>query len=228
MSVSVVMIVRNGSRFLDGAIDSVVAQTRAADEILVVDGGSTDATTDIAARRGVQVVQQPRSGIADARNHGIAHTGGTYIAFLDHDDRWMPQKLQRQLAVMERTGVDYCVTNLRRIPAGGGVDVHAVFERFAHGTPTLGLTPSTVVVRRSAFAKIGLFDGAQGHGCDAAWFARAIDTGARRHDLDEVLVEKLLHDRNTSIDTAGTRRALLRIARESVRSKRAERAGRSD
>ena len=220
MTVSIVMIVRDGERFLGEAIDSALGQTRPADEILVVDGASSDATVEIAERRGLTVVQQPGTGIADARNHGIASTTGEFVAFLDHDDRWMPPKLARQLTALETSGADYCITTLQRVAARCGVAVHPVFAEFADRGPALGLTPSTLLVRRTALATIGPFDAGHGHGCDAAWFAQAQDLGVRRHDLDEVLVEKRLHDRNTSIDAAATRRALLQIARASVERKR--------
>lgn len=219
MTVSVVMIVRNGARFLAGAIESVFDQTHPPDEILVVDGRSTDETVAIAARCGALVTQQPRTGIADARNHGIAGTHGQFVAFLDHDDRWLPTKLERQLeAFADEHAAGYCVTLLREV-AVDGMAVHPVLAPQLARGPVRGLTPSTLMVRRSALETIGLFDPGYGVGCDSEWFARAAGLGLPQALVDEVLVEKVLHDRNASIDTAGTRRALLRVLRVSVRRK---------
>ncbi len=221
MTVSVVTIVRDGARFLARAIESALDQTRPPDEILVVDGRSIDDTAAIAARYGIAMTQQPATGIADARNHGIASTEGQLIAFLDHDDRWLPTKLERQIDAFESNrAAGYCITMLRPIQAGDGIASHPVFAPQLARGPIRGLTPSTLVVRRSALATIGLFDPAFGIACDMEWFARAADLGVALAVVNEVLVEKLLHDRNASIDTAANRRGLLHIARASVWRKR--------
>jgi glycosyltransferase involved in cell wall biosynthesis len=218
VTVSIVMIVRNGARLLAGAIESVLDQTLQPDEILVVDGRSTDETVAIATGYGASVTQQPRTGIADARNHGIASTQGQLVAFLDHDDRWLPTKLERQLEAFADHTAGYCVTLLREV-AVDGMAVHPVLAPQLARGPVRGLTPSTLMVRRNALETIGLFDPGYGVGCDSEWFARAAGLGIPQVLVDEVLVEKVLHDRNASIDTAGTRRALLRVLRVSVRHK---------
>jgi glycosyltransferase involved in cell wall biosynthesis len=214
------MIVRNGARFLAGAIESVLDQTRPPSEILVVDGRSTDETVAIAARYDVEVTQQPHTGIADARNFGITSTSGQLIAFLDNDDRWLPTKLERQLDALEHDPTaGMCVTMLNRLAAERGTAVHPTLAPQLVTGPVCGLTPSTLVVRRSVLETIGLFDPAFGLGSDTEWFARAADLGVPRIAIEEVLVEKLLHDRNASIDAGANRRALLRILRVSVRRK---------
>ncbi|MBS0205669.1 MAG: glycosyltransferase family 2 protein [Planctomycetes bacterium] len=104
--VSVVIPAFNSARTLDQTIESVVTQTFRDLELLVVDDGSSDATLEIA--RGwqarddrVQVLQHPggqNRGVAESRNLALDHAVGDYIAFLDSDDIWLPQKLERQLA----------------------------------------------------------------------------------------------------------------------------------
>lgn len=215
------MIVHNGARFLAGAIESVLDQTQPPSEILIVDGQSIDETVEIATSYKVAVTQQPATGIADARNHGIANTQGRLVAFLDHDDRWMSTKLERQQDALERNpAAGYCVTMLSRAAADDGTAVHPVLSPQLAERPVRGLTPSTLVIRRSALATIGLFDPAFGIGCDTDWFVRASDLGVAREVVDEVLVEKLLHDRNASIDVDASRRELLNIVRLSVQRKR--------
>jgi glycosyltransferase involved in cell wall biosynthesis len=109
-TVSVVIIFLNAERFLAEAIDSVLAQTYPSFEILVVDDGSTDSGTEIAHRYterfGGKVSYlahegHENRGMSASRNLGICHTRGKYVAFLDADDVWMPEKLSRQVAALE-------------------------------------------------------------------------------------------------------------------------------
>jgi glycosyltransferase involved in cell wall biosynthesis len=94
----------NRARFLPEALESVFAQTRPPEEVLVVDDGSTDDTQEVLARYGdrIRVVRQPNAGRSAARNRAITEAGGELLSFLDSDDRWLPDKLERQVPVLER------------------------------------------------------------------------------------------------------------------------------
>lgn len=103
-SISVVIPAYNSAASIGRAIDSVLAQTLLADEILVVDDGSTDATAEIVRTYGhkVRLLVQPNAGAAAARNTGIAAAAGDWIAFLDADDEWLPQRLAVQTDILKR------------------------------------------------------------------------------------------------------------------------------
>lgn len=98
MKISVVIPAYNNERRLSRAIDSVLAQSRPAKEIIVVDDGSTDGTSQAAAAYGSQIryIRQNNAGPSAARNTGIRAAGGDWIAFLDADDEWLPEKLALQ------------------------------------------------------------------------------------------------------------------------------------
>ena len=98
--VSVVIPVHNGERYLAEAIQSVLDQTHAPLECLVIDDGSTDATQAVVAGFGdcVSYVRRARGGVSAARNHGLRLARGELIAFLDHDDVWLADRLARQLS----------------------------------------------------------------------------------------------------------------------------------
>src|SRR5512142_508707 len=98
--VSVVITAYNSEAFIADAIQSVLAQSRAVDEIVVIDDGSIDATRRVVADfadQGIKFIQQPNVGASAARNKGIRETSGEYIAFLDADDIWLENKTRLQV-----------------------------------------------------------------------------------------------------------------------------------
>lgn len=100
--VSVVIATYNGERFVAETLDSVLAQTWEHLEVIVCDDGSTDGTLDILAgyRDRVLVHRQKNRGVSAARNRGASFARGEYIAFLDHDDLWEPDMLERQVGLL--------------------------------------------------------------------------------------------------------------------------------
>ncbi len=104
ITVSVVIPAYNAAKYIGRAIDSVLAQTRPADEIIVVDDGSTDNTADVAHGYGdkIRFIRQENAGASVARNTGIEAATSEWIAFLDADDEWLPQKLQLQTEHLRR------------------------------------------------------------------------------------------------------------------------------
>jgi glycosyltransferase involved in cell wall biosynthesis len=110
--VTVVIPVFNGEAFVAAAIESALAQTVRDIEVVVVDDGSVDRTAEIVAAQAeadarVVVVQQPNRGLSAARNAGIRRASAPSIAFLDADDRWLPEKLERQLPLLGPRTVVY-------------------------------------------------------------------------------------------------------------------------
>jgi glycosyltransferase involved in cell wall biosynthesis len=105
MRVTAAIVTYNRAAFLPGAIESVLAQTLPPDEILVVDDGSTDETPSVLAGYGdrLRVVRQENAGRSAARNRAVAEARAPLLSFLDSDDRWAPDKLTRQVPVLEAT-----------------------------------------------------------------------------------------------------------------------------
>src|SRR4051794_17773364 len=101
--VSVIIPTYNGSAFLGETIDSVLAQTYSKVEVIVVNDGSTDGTASLLAAYGdrIRTSVTANLGTAAARNEGIRLSSGSLIAFLDHDDLWTPDKLEKQVQVMQ-------------------------------------------------------------------------------------------------------------------------------
>lgn len=165
--VSVVIPTRNRAALLKDAIESVLAVHRRDFElqIIVVDDGSTDDTTAIAARYPVTYVRTEGLGASGARNTGIAHARGDYVAFLDDDDVWLPTNLTPQLkAFAANPGYgavhgQVILTGPNRDPWGapipaGPLSSGWIFDDLLDYWPQLG----SVLIRRSVFGDVGLFD----------------------------------------------------------------------
>ena len=105
MKVSAILAVYNAAWCVERALDSLLAQTRRPDEIIVCDDGSTDGTPDLiesVCGNAVSVLRLPHRNAAAARAVGLARAGGDWLAFMDADDSWLPHKLETQLAYLER------------------------------------------------------------------------------------------------------------------------------
>ena len=172
--VSVIIPAFNRAHSIRISIDSVLQQTYQPLEVVVVDDGSTDETADVLAEYGNQIIsiRQENSGPSSARNKGVAHAKGDIIAFLDSDDTWEPQKLERQIRLMVQGGskVPCCVCNARNmidgIPAStsfeiAGVDCNLEEGYWLNPTDLIAtrfiLFNQVVAIRRSTFEQIGGF-----------------------------------------------------------------------
>ena len=219
-SVSAVIPVYNGERFLGEAIESVLAQSAPPAELIVVDDGSTDGSADLAGMYpGVRVHRLAHAGVSAARNAGGALSKGNCIAFLDADDFWHPRKLELQSSALERSpdaGIAWCRHTYRfegPIPEW--------FRGPRDGGPAEGHLLTASLIRRSTWDLVGEFDTGLTHGEDGDWRARAIHLGVKMTYMDEPLMTYRIHDRNASGDAAGVREGILRAMRSSLRRNQA-------
>jgi glycosyltransferase involved in cell wall biosynthesis len=149
------------------AIDSVLTQDFEDFELIVVDDGSTDGTADEIRKMGgrVRLIQHPENrGVSAARNKGILHAKGKYIAFLDSDDLWVKGKLKIQAAFLdENPHYPLCYTDEIWIRKGKRVNPmlkHAKYSGwiFEKCLPLCIISPSSAMMRKTLFKKVGLFD----------------------------------------------------------------------
>jgi glycosyltransferase involved in cell wall biosynthesis len=163
-SISVVIPAYNSARWIDEAIQSVLAQSLPPREIVVVDDGSTDDTARrLEKYRGrVVYIHQDNQGVAAARNRGIAGTTGEWVAFLDADDVWHPRKLECQVrAIADRPELAMLGTGVRDWPGEFGdvpTNVDMTTRTWAQLAVRNQFTTSSVIVRRAALEHIGGFD----------------------------------------------------------------------
>lgn len=200
--VSVVIPNYNYARYLRQAIDSVLAQTYPAVEIIVVDDGSKDdsqAVLDEYDGR-IRAIRQPNKGVSAARNNGIRASTGEAIAFLDSDDVWDARKLELQMGRFERAevglvhcGLEYVDSQGRTLSIDMGGAEGDILERHAlFRTPTVR-SGSTALVRRSCFDRVGLFDEALSTSADWDMWRR-VGGVCKVAMVQEALVKYRLHD----------------------------------
>lgn len=168
--VSVVIPAYNAEAHIGEALQSLRSQTCQDMEVIVVDDGSSDRTPELVPSRfpEVRFIRQANAGASSARNRGVREARGEWVAFLDADDAWHPDKLRAQLALMQRhpdvrlcrtLGAESPLTDLGPIPNGpDGLPMHELFTSLAPTLMNPYFTTSTVMVRRDAFLAVGGFD----------------------------------------------------------------------
>lgn len=211
-TVSVVIPTYNRACFLPAAVASIRAQTHPCADVVIVDDGSTDDTAQVVARLGdgIRYIRQHNAGPGAARNRGIREARGDLVAFLDTDDRWLPDKTARQVAVMQREPrVALVSADMAIEDEHGTVQVPSNFERRGMLTFFAGLggrpvpdaprrllqvnfiNTSTVLARRDVLQTLGGFDTRLRYGEDLElWLRIAAQHGvACLPSVQEIRVE---------------------------------------
>ena len=217
--ISCIVPVFNGERYLSEAVDSLLAQTYKSVEIIVVDDGSTDRTPQIVESFGKQIrsLRQVNGGPAAARNSGVRIARGDFIAFLDADDLWHPEKLARQINCLEvRPEIDLCVTYLQNFwsPEFKAQAEHFVNHPLAKPMPGY-FSLQTLCVRRNVFDAIGLFNTELRVCEDVEWFLRAVERRKVILVSQDILTYRRLHESNISRMSV-TQKVVWQVARASA------------
>ena len=156
----------NRGSVVSRAIDSVLRQTLLPSEIIVVDDGSTDNTANLIAAKysTISYLKTKNKGVSAARNLGIKKTKSEWIAFLDSDDEWFPQKLEKQIAYLS-SEQNYKLAHCDEIWIRNGRRVNPKFKHKKYGgyifekcLPLCVISPSAVIIHRELFDELGCFD----------------------------------------------------------------------
>jgi glycosyltransferase involved in cell wall biosynthesis len=223
-TVSVIMPAYNVAWCIGRAVDSVLTQDYRARQLIVINDGSTDGTRTVLEGYGaaICVIDQENHGMSAARNAGIRRARGTYVAFLDADDWWLPGKLSRQVALMQgRPEIGFCSTvvrvedsdgrllNLWRCPSGSTEILETLFAENA----AIAGGCSAVMVRKDLFDRVGLFDESlRGFEDPDLWMRLAAVSGYAC--IDDTLAVILRREKSVSRDLDAMRVAALRSMRK--------------
>ena len=198
-SLSVVIPVYNAARYLGEAIESVLRERQDGLELIVVDDGSTDGSTDVARRYpGVRCHVQARAGPGGARNTGIGVARADILAFIDADDRWIEGKLERQLRVLRESPQTEAVFGEVACFVSPDLPPELAARVQLPPAPIAGPHVGTMVIRREAFARVGLFQTGRRVGEFVEWYARAIHVALVTVMLPEILLERRIHATNSA------------------------------
>ena len=164
--VSVIIPTYNRAALVREAIDSVLAQDYPWLEVIVVDDGSGDHTPAVvhAFDAALTCIQQPHTGVSAARNRGVAASHGELVAFLDSDDLWLPSKVAAQVALFQQQPqMQACYTDEIWMRHGVRVNPRQIHQKhagwiFLHSLPRCIISPSSIMLRRGLWDRLGGFD----------------------------------------------------------------------
>ena len=221
--VSVLIPSYNVAPYLGEAIESAFAQTHQPIEVIVVDDGSDDGTEAVARAYGdrIQFEALEHGGIGWGRNRAVELAQGDHLAFLDADDRFLPTKLEHQLAALESDSELDMVFGYIREFISPDLSLEAQAGMRHPAPPSPWRAPNVMLIRREAFERVGPFatDVRVGEGVD--WYARASEAGLKSLMLREVVVERRLHGQNTGMRERNSHSDYLQVVRSALERRRA-------
>jgi len=220
--ISVVIPVYNAEKYIEEALASVMAQTRAADEILFVDDGSTDGSASRPRPPCARYIGLRHCGIAPTRNQGVQAARGEFLGFLDADDLWAPEKVAAQMAAFEEDPeLDMVFGEVEQF-LSPELDLEATSRLHLQAAPVPGLLAWSMLIRREAFLRVGLFSEEWQIGEFIDWYARAVDLELKSLVLPQVVLRRRLHTTNSGIVQRSARSDYVKILRRTLERRRAK------
>lgn len=223
-TISVIITVYNYEKFLAEAIESVLDQTYPPSQIIVVNDGSSDKSAAVAESfmPQVTVIHQSNQGISGAKNRGVKEAWGNYLTFIDADDIWVKDKLRDQMAVFEKDeNVEAVFGHARQFYSPDIPDeIRAKIVIRKEILPAF--LPSSMLIKRQAFMKVGLFSQQWTSAVDQEWYMRAVDIGLNTVLLPQILFLRRIHENNHGRRMKHHRKDRLYILKEAIERRRNE------
>jgi glycosyltransferase involved in cell wall biosynthesis len=195
--ISVIIPACNAQKYISEAIDSVsAASTSIPLEIIVVNDGSTDGTSDIVSSMNAILLEKEKGGAASARNAGLKASSGELIAFLDADDVYAPDALD----MMYRTLCGYSADAVFAMTEDFVSPDLSEEERTGlpvRRRPYAGILPGSSLIRRQVFDKIGFFNETLSSGETVEWLMKLNDSGLKTVQMEQTVLNRRIHLTNT-------------------------------
>jgi glycosyltransferase involved in cell wall biosynthesis len=222
-TVSALIPLLDGERFVGEAIESALSQTLPCLEVVVVDNGSSDGGPDVVRSFGppVSLHEEPRRGIGFARNACLRAARGDFLAFLDDDDLWNPRKNELQLAAFEADGeLDFVFGHIRQF-LDPEIDPELADRLEIPAAPQPGLNLGCMMAPRTVFERVGPWERAWEAADGLAWLVRARSLDLRERMLSDVVSSRRVHGANQSFRNHQHRQEWARLLKDSLDSRRA-------
>lgn len=221
-TISVIIPVCNGERYLGEALESVFGQTRRPDEVVVVDDGSTDGSAQVVKGLGdaVHYVYQENQGVGAASNTGIQRATGSMLAFIAADDLWTEHKLALQeQAMAAHPDVDMVFGHVEQFHSP---DLHANARAsiYCPPTPEAGYHQGCLLIKTASLHRVGHFETRYVMGEFIEWYGRAMEQGLKSIMLDEVVYRRRLHGTNLSLRKKDSRTDYAHVLKAAIDRKR--------
>jgi glycosyltransferase involved in cell wall biosynthesis len=225
-SVSVVIPVYNGERFLGAAITSILQQTILPRELIVIDDGSTDRTPQIASGFGTNIryYRQDRRGPPAARNYGIEKAKSEWVSLLDADDVWPENSLELQLAPVENDDSLQVVVGHALLWSGPDEE-SARLPYELPKEPRLIMNLGSALIRKSLFKRLGPLNTQMFYCDDWDWFMRARELGIRMHVHAGLVLYYRRHEGNLTNNRQMDNHFIMRMLKQSLDRRRAAGSG---
>ncbi len=194
--ISVIVPTYNLGHYLPDALESIFKQNNNELEVIVVDDGSDDMTSQVVHDFGNKIcyVKQANKGAAAARNTGVSLAQGKYLAFLDADDIWLPTKLDKQLEKIVNNDADIVFSLIEQFISPEFQSSSAIKNKILPG-----YCLSTMLIKTSVFLSIGCFNEETKLGEFIEWYLKAKNMDWKVIVIDEVLAMRRIHTKNTSL-----------------------------
>ena len=198
--VSVIIPVYNGERYLAEAVQSVLDQDYDDIEVVVVDDGSTDRSSEIALQfEGIRLIRQHNGGNAVAHNTGISNARGELVAFLDADDLWEAGTLAKRVAMFDDDPNLEMTHGLMVEFVSPGLSSDISIAGRPIGKPVPGRLCGASMVRRTALDRVGPIDPELRFGAWIDWLMRADEFGLETKSFEEIVLHRRIHGDNLTI-----------------------------
>lgn len=222
-TVSVIMPVYNTERYVAEALKSILSQSYKNLEVICIDDGSTDGTLSVLEKfkdRIIILKNEHNMGIAPTRNKGLSAAHGDFIAFMDADDIWKPEKLEKQLQEFEKNPeLGICFTMMESF-ISPELPEEVKKTRYCPTGAQPGQISAAALIKTELFGSVGLFEERWKMGEFIDWYSKAKDMGYKSATLNDVLYLRRIHDANTGVNERSSRTDYLKIVKNAITRRR--------